>query len=87
MIIMKQKYKITYALYKIWNGRKPKLTLKQLKFYKNKYFIRTNMNFAPALFKKCYTQKIYDKRFKGKSTRSQIGLKVFPFNYELIVSH
>tara|TARA_R110002020_G_scaffold92357_1_gene223693 strand:- start:36 stop:293 length:258 start_codon:yes stop_codon:yes gene_type:complete len=84
---MKQKYKITYDLYKIWNGRKPKLTIKQLKFYKNKYFIRTNMNFAPAGFEKCYKQKIYDKRFKDKSRRSQIGLKIFPFNYEIINEH
>ena len=84
---MKQKYKITYDHYKIWNGRTPKLTTKQLMFYKNKYFLQLKLSFAPAKYKKCRQVKIYDKRFKNKTRKALIGLKVFPFNYETIILH
>tara|TARA_R100000231_G_scaffold3533_2_gene6298 strand:+ start:81 stop:332 length:252 start_codon:yes stop_codon:yes gene_type:complete len=78
-------YKITYDPLNIWHGRKPKLTKKQLNFYKNKYWIKQKLSFAQAIFSYCRQEKIYDKRFKKKSNDTQIGLIIYPFNYEKIV--
>ena len=99
MLIMKKKYKITYDLYKIWNGRKPKLTNKQLKFYKNKYFITFKCSFAPALFRKCLKQKIYDDnqavirdmlinslmRAKAKNRATIMSLKFLDLTFNIFV--